>query len=90
MIPSREASQISNLNQHTRADMADGNLLIGNEVIECPTANGEHLCRLVSADQELLILRNHYAAWTLAIGDVYFCHWRAPWSPCNIAPSDFP
>ena len=64
--------------------MADGNLLIGDEVIESPAADGEHLCGFVSADQKFFILRDRYATWTLAFGDVYFCHWRAPWGSCGI------
>ena len=64
--------------------MADGNLLVGDEVIKRPPANGEHLCSFVSADQEFLILRERYAAWALAFGDVYFCHWRTALGSCGI------
>lgn len=84
MIPSRKASQIGNVNQHTRTDMSDGDLLVGHGLIESPAANGEHLCSLVSADQKFLIVRDRYAARTLAFGDVYFCHRRTPWSFCDI------
>ena len=75
MVNAREPSRISYLDQHPCTDMADGNLLVGDEVIESPAANGEHLCGLVSAGQEFLILRDRCAARTLAFGDVYFCHW---------------
>ena len=84
MISSRETAQIGNLNEHTCAYMADGKLIVADEVVECPAANGEHLCGLVSADQEFLILRDRDAAGTLAFGDVYFSHWRTPWGSCSI------
>jgi hypothetical protein len=88
VITSRESPQVGDLNEHTRTDMANGNLLVGNEVIESPAANGEHLCGLLSADQEFLILRDRYAPWTLAFGDVYFSHWRTPWVSCSIEYAD--
>jgi len=84
MVPARKPAQIGNLNQHTRTNVPNGNLFVGDEVIESPPANGEHLCSFVSADQEFLILRERYAAWALAFGDVYFCHWRTPWGSCGI------
>ena len=84
MIPPRESPQIGDLNQNPRADVADGNLLVCDEVIESPAANRVHLCGLVSADQELLILRDRHPARTLAFGYVYFCHWRTPWGSCGI------
>ena len=78
VISTGESAQIGNLNQHTCADMANGKLVVADEVVKSPPANREHLCGLVSADQEFLILSDRYAARTLAFGDVYFSHWRTP------------
>jgi hypothetical protein len=82
VIGSREAFQIYYLDQHASPDVTNGKLITGNQIIKSPAANGEHLCGLVSADQEFLILSERYAARTFAFGDVYFCHWR--WTKAHL------